>query len=297
MPALHPALHLGRVCSRLRGVGGQKLIELLTAELDCLGRRPRCDPERDCLDSCGDQRPRDETGRGRQCRGDGGLNDFIFERWVVFGLVVAEEVVEAENLLLHQCLVVDGKCRQCCRRVSYRAWVRLFGGRDTLDRATRHSSARRDLRRPASNHRVGRVIRFVFGRVSRRRDLELVLPRRRSALLLDCVRDLVREQMLAARVRRIELARTEMNVLTDGVRLRADGLRGRLRFAAGVHADTRQVGAERAFELALDRRGQCRAARRRCRCDRMFCALGDAVVVPLGLAEQQARGHRMFGRC
>src|SRR5207253_6810582 len=141
----------------------------------------------------------------------------------------------------------------------------------------RKSVARRDGRRLPDHHRVGSAVRFVLVRVTRRRDLELELLALRAAALLNRVRDLVREQVLASGRRRIELTRAEVNVVARRVRLRADRVVGRGGLAASVDADAGEVGAERTFELTLEVRGEWRAARRGRGGDRRVRALGDTV--------------------
>src|SRR5262249_48758005 len=119
-----------------------------------------------------------------------------------------------------------------------------------LDPASQRRAAR-DLSGLPADHRVGGSIGFGLRGVAGRGDLELVLPGWRGAVLLHCVSDLVSEQVLARRARRIVVTSGKVALLARRVGFGTDGAGGSSRFSAGVDPDRGQIGAERGFEFAL----------------------------------------------
>src|SRR3954447_24759797 len=92
-------------------------------------------------------------------------------------------------------------------------------------------------------------LRLALERVARLRDGQR--PGVRRAQLLAGVRDLVRDQLPAARRMRLVLAVGEEDVVADGERARRHGARERGSAVAGVDADV----AQRVAEAGLERRG------------------------------------------
>jgi hypothetical protein len=96
--------------------------------------------------------------------------------------------------------------------------------------------------------RVGRAIRFHFGSVTRSVD-GLTLQPESGLLLLDGVRQLVREEVPSGLRRRRVLAAAEDHVRADRVRKRAGIARGFGGARIGVNADVAEVTAEARFHV------------------------------------------------
>ena len=107
----------------------------------------------------------------------------------------------------------------------------------------------------AVRHVVRDGIRFLLRGLMRLRDfifvavIRIVVPvlslaLHASMLALHDVRELVRQKAIALLCTRSEFAGTEVHITANGECARAELLGRRVRFAARVKADTRQVGAE-----------------------------------------------------
>lgn len=118
------------------------------------------------------------------------------------------------------------------------------------------------------------LLRRLRGAGGLRLRLRLASRRRRlgrSGALLDHVRELVSDQVLAVGAVGIELARREMNVRALGERLRADLRRP---IAVGVDPDRAEVGTELRFHLRAQSLGQRLRRWRRRGVLRCLCRFG-----------------------